>query len=715
MSFSVTAGLDRFSKARRRAQAIRGTGTTRAHTRPQAARSGANDERRRLADERRRLADEKLRTDKAERERRASEDRVARAAEKRAAQERKDAQREDRGRERAEAKRRRLLLQEQTHRKREDKIAAQEREDMIDSRRPPVPRKRRKPTFVQTDYEIFTNPASLFCADCDKEFTPGDIRHKMRDGRTICAKCQKAAKTKAAKKAQPALFGEMEGSQNVLFNPSCEANAYEVKEYTVKEHCRARRGTGTTPKAAKAKSVAKPRAKATRAKRTTKKREEDLTLSQFVRRLGGIKPTRDGSDRGELAALTNKEGMTSGLINKSSDYSLEYMMDAANEAGYRDPYDNSEFELGSFASAVSDDAQGYVKISHPGKEYDFSYRANPAAVAFMYEVEAYAPARRAWVSLGSFNARSGDGAIRQGKRLAAKGGETFTRFKAIRRNPSNDTLTVTPQLARELLKTMRNNRALESARVNKMVARMKAGNYQDKNGLIFDGGILRDGQHRLNAVIKSGETVTFNVRRANPALQVLGQLSQLSMLPGGILGMMELHKRLNKKQGKKKKRAKNPGAPANIAQIHKEFLDREPSKVKEYFTPPGAPADLARLGRLVEVGLVGRAPLKFHTNPSAMLCASGGDTKRHMHIALSARYELPDGASAGREYVLGEVKYVDYAEIKAHLKGSEDGKRHIFRHKMGEEGGKKPYLIFVDGYLKFRGGDYQILREGLRN
>jgi hypothetical protein len=285
----------------------------------------------------------------------------------------------------------------------------------------------------------------------------------------------------------------------------------------------------------------------------------------------------------------------------------------------------------------------------------------------------------------------------------------------------NPTLLVTPQIARRLLKTMRNNRALDPARVNKMSGRMKAGTYHDKNGLLFEGETLRDGQHRLNAVIRSGETVTFNVKHAN-GLETLGRLA---MIPGGVLAGMDLHKRLTRtgkgKKAKPQKRASNPStalpedkpikAPANVARILKEFLDKEPSKVAEYLTPPGTPNDASTLGVLLEIHLDDGQVLEFDTNP-AMLGATGGEKKRRMHIGLEQRYRMPPGLARGREHDFGAVTAVDYLAYKPHLGYR---KEHAFRHEMGERGGRKPHLILIDGLLKFRGGDYKILREGIDN
>lgn len=66
--------------------------------------------------------------------------------------------------------------------------------------------------------------------------------------------------------------------------------------------------------------------------------------------------------------------------------------------------------------------------------------------------------------------------------------------------------TITPDVAKEMLKRNPNNRKLSAKHVNFLAEQMKAGQW------LFDGqpirvseaGALLDGQHRLNAIIKSG-------------------------------------------------------------------------------------------------------------------------------------------------------------------------------------------------------------------
>ena len=72
---------------------------------------------------------------------------------------------------------------------------------------------------------------------------------------------------------------------------------------------------------------------------------------------------------------------------------------------------------------------------------------------------------------------------------------------------------VTPEIARNWLVKNRNNfRQLDRRRVDKYAKEMKLGNWmQTGQGVIFSGGQLIDGQHRLEAVVKSGCTVNMLV------------------------------------------------------------------------------------------------------------------------------------------------------------------------------------------------------------
>lgn len=68
-------------------------------------------------------------------------------------------------------------------------------------------------------------------------------------------------------------------------------------------------------------------------------------------------------------------------------------------------------------------------------------------------------------------------------------------------------MTVTPEMAREWLATSRGNRQLSRRLVDKLVADIKAGRWQSKNGATIcfvDGAFLVDGHHRLTAIAEAG-------------------------------------------------------------------------------------------------------------------------------------------------------------------------------------------------------------------
>ena len=74
-------------------------------------------------------------------------------------------------------------------------------------------------------------------------------------------------------------------------------------------------------------------------------------------------------------------------------------------------------------------------------------------------------------------------------------------------------LNVTPSLAEEWLKSNSFNRKISKATVRRYADDMKAGNWNlNHQGIAFDNdGVLVDGQHRLVAVIESGETIKMMV------------------------------------------------------------------------------------------------------------------------------------------------------------------------------------------------------------
>jgi hypothetical protein len=86
-------------------------------------------------------------------------------------------------------------------------------------------------------------------------------------------------------------------------------------------------------------------------------------------------------------------------------------------------------------------------------------------------------------------------------------------------NPNVALVTITPEMAEEMLKKNIGNRKINQANVNRIAADMATGNYK-LNGetiKISPNGEILDGQHRLLAAVKSGITfrtyIVYNVER----------------------------------------------------------------------------------------------------------------------------------------------------------------------------------------------------------
>ena len=76
-------------------------------------------------------------------------------------------------------------------------------------------------------------------------------------------------------------------------------------------------------------------------------------------------------------------------------------------------------------------------------------------------------------------------------------------------------MTINPRKAEEILQhNYENNRPVRKSWVNQLASMMKKGKFISQNGetiIIGEDGVLYNGQHRLNAVIQSGVTLTFDI------------------------------------------------------------------------------------------------------------------------------------------------------------------------------------------------------------
>lgn len=203
----------------------------------------------------------------------------------------------------------------------------------------------------------------------------------------------------------------------------------------------------------------------------------------------------------------------------------------------------------------------------------------------------------------------------------------------------------------------------------------------------------------------------------NPSLATLGHLGGLiAAFPAGRELYSSVKKYLSQKKENPPRRpegTKGTKHPANVARLFNEFQGRKNSgQVRSYFVPAGTPADVAHLGRLLEIKLADGRTLSFRKNLAA-LGGCGGETIRRLYVGLARPYRMPNGAEAGRAYDYGEVQHIVYRTAKPHVYGT--NQEYEFIHRLGDEGGRRPRLMLHNGRLAFKGGDYTIKAEGVKN
>lgn len=216
---------------------------------------------------------------------------------------------------------------------------------------------------------LFSELKPIYCADCDAPLRKGE-GHTQRDKRIVCDKCQTRIERKREGARQRDLFVE----QSSLFNPVITRRR-NIEGYTDE--------TGFHPiRASKDYNEFLAGDFEPRERKLTKKQQRELdewhkreeeqvredmllsgipkkTLAQYVRAIGGIVP--GGAYAGEIRRLSYKETGTTGLINQKArqgalKQSAEFVMDSANEEGYRDRNGERFTSIGDFLSAVEESA-----------------------------------------------------------------------------------------------------------------------------------------------------------------------------------------------------------------------------------------------------------------------------------------------------------------------------------------------------------------------
>jgi hypothetical protein len=108
--------------------------------------------------------------------------------------------------------------------------------------------------------------------------------------------------------------------------------------------------------------------------------------------------------------------------------------------------------------------------------------------------------------------------------------------KPFRTKPAPSYVQITPDMAKRLLAHNKVNRNLRTGKVNQYARDMEQGNWNLSNDAICiaPDGTLLNGQHRLNAVVKSGRTIAFLVIRNMPSDTMATMDSGAGRTPGDV-------------------------------------------------------------------------------------------------------------------------------------------------------------------------------------
>jgi hypothetical protein len=164
----------------------------------------------------------------------------------------------------------------------------------------------------------------------------------------------------------------------------------------------------------------------------------------------------------------------------------------------------------------------------------------------------------------------------------------------------------------------------------------------------------------------------------------------------------------SRKSARRPKRQRNAKrASPQVRALREKFTGTKSTKSSTMTAPNGTPRNLAKLGRVVSIKAKKATIKPSRKNPTGgvWLCA---DARGKLHLCTTGA-RLIEGPARS----FGEVREIEYEAAKPHLGHK---RPTIFFHKLGEEGGRRPELVADgNGGLKFKGGDYTIESEGIRN
>lgn len=156
----------------------------------------------------------------------------------------------------------------------------------------------------------------------------------------------------------------------------------------------------------------------------------------------------------------------------------------------------------------------------------------------------------------------------------------------------------------------------------------------------------------------------------------------------------------------------------DAARLYEEFHGKPSAEVVEVEETLHVHDVLAELGELLRLDVIALdgARVKLSGFEGALLCSNeqgsqlfirGGDQFIDLDV-----FEI---AEPHESEVLGTVKRIWYGTEKLHL--GKDGGRAKYFHDFGEEGGRRPHLVYhhKDPSLEFAGGSYIVKAEGVIN
>jgi hypothetical protein len=160
--------------------------------------------------------------------------------------------------------------------------------------------------------------------------------------------------------------------------------------------------------------------------------------------------------------------------------------------------------------------------------------------------------------------------------------------------------------------------------------------------------------------------------------------------------------------------------PASAADLYEEFHGRPPSEVLEYHDELQDHDELSAVGDLIELKVATMsgldATISFEADPPKL--ASSPDGRQLYFQGGNQELRLADLKMGGDKWlkdsmVIGVLYELTYRTEKSFDKFVLSD----YEHKLGEESGDQPMLIYdtLNNLLTVSGGQYQIKREGIVN